>query len=86
MAQQEFLITTQGEEEKSGRLRKDRTQRHREREREREREGGREGNSQQKHFLVQRDKRHLGNYGYVCARVCARLYQSVYGHARATIS
>ena len=81
MAQQERLITTQGErrkkKEKGGQLRKERSLRQRERER----------NSQQKHFLVQRDKRHLGNCGYVCVYistcvcVCARTRYNQLGNA-----
>lgn len=52
-----------------GQLRKERTQRERERQKQ-----------PAEHFLVQRDKRHLGNWTDVCVYVC------VCGHAHTTIS
>lgn len=55
MAQQECLITTRGgKKKKKWPVKKIKS----------EAEG--ERNSQQKHFLVERDKRHLGNCVYVC--------------------
>lgn len=61
MAQQECLITQEhkAKRKKQSVKKRKNSEAHRERER----------NSQQKHFLVQRDKRHLGNCVYVCVRI-----------------
>ena len=71
MAQQETL-TTQGEEGKKRTVKK---RKNSEAERERER------NSQQKHFLLQRDEMCVE----VCVCVCVCACYSVCGHARAAI-